>query len=175
MNTEYELDEVPATFNDWREARRFRAWELHEKGWSQARIAEALGVTRGAVSQWFKAIGEEGLSALLSSTGKRGPKPRLSDGELQRLPKFLERGAESYGFRGNVWTRARVGKVIEQEFDVSYSDRHVGRLLGKIGWTRQKPIERADQRDEDEIADWHAEAFPELKKRPLERDGRPSS
>ena len=114
MNTEHELDEVPTTFNDWREARRFRAWELHEKEWDQTGIAEALGVTRGAVSQWFKAVREEGLSALSSSTGQRGPKPRLSDEELQRLAKFLERGAESYGFRGNVWTRARVGKVIER-------------------------------------------------------------
>lgn len=175
MNTEHELDEVPTTFNDWREARRFRAWELHEKRWGQTGIAEALGVTRGAVSQWFKAVREEGLSALSSSTGKRGPKPRLSDEGLQRLAKFLERGAESYGFRGNVWTRARVGKIIEQEFDVSYSDRHVGRLLRKIGWTRQKPVERADQRDEDEIADWHAETFPELKKKALERGGRSSS
>lgn len=104
MNPTRELKEVPRTFNDWREARRFRAWELHdEKGWSQVRIAEALGVTAGAVSQWFKAIREEGLSGLLSSTGKRGPKPRLSDEELERLPKFLERGAESYGFRGDVW------------------------------------------------------------------------
>ena len=44
------------TFGDWREARRFRAWALKEQGWSQVRIAEALGVTEGAVSQWFKAV-----------------------------------------------------------------------------------------------------------------------
>lgn len=148
---------------------------MHKKGWIQARIAEALGVTAGAVSQWLKAVREEGLGALLSSTGKRGPKPRLSDEELERLPEFLERGAESYGFRGDVWTRARVGKVIKQEFEVSYSDRHVGRLLRKIGWTPQKPVERADQRDEDEIADWRAKEFPELRKGPPERDGHWSS
>jgi transposase len=75
MDTKGELDGVPKTFNDWREARRFRAWELHQKGWSQVRIAEALGVTPGAVSQWLKPAREEGLSALLGSSGKRGPKP----------------------------------------------------------------------------------------------------
>jgi transposase len=175
MNTEHELKEVPTTFNDWREARRFRAWELHEKGWSQTRIAEALGVTCGAVSQWIKAVCEEGLGALLSSPGKRGPKPRLSKEELQQLPQFLERGAESYGFRGNVWTRARVGQVIKQEFGVVYSARQVGRLLQEIGWTRQKPMERADQRDEEEIADWCEETFPELKKKLIEKGERLSS
>jgi predicted transcriptional regulator len=30
---------------DWREGRRLRAWELKQQGWSQRRIAEALGVT----------------------------------------------------------------------------------------------------------------------------------
>ena len=31
--------------------RRQRAWALKEVGWEQQRIAEALGVTEGAVSQ----------------------------------------------------------------------------------------------------------------------------
>lgn len=170
MNTEQELTEVPNTFSDWREARRFRGWELHEKGWGPTRIAEALGVTSGAVCQWIKAVEEGGLRALLSSTTKRGSKPRLPLEELKRLPEFLERGPEAYGFRGAVWTRARVRKVIEEEFGVTYSVRHVGRLLRKVGWTRQKPVERADQRDEEAIAGWHAETFPDLKKKPPERD-----
>ena len=48
---------------DWREARRLRAWELKEKGWKQSRIAEALGVTRGAISQWFKKAKQDGVEA----------------------------------------------------------------------------------------------------------------
>ena len=39
---------------NWREGGRLRAWELHQKGWKQQAIAEALGVTQGAVSQWLK-------------------------------------------------------------------------------------------------------------------------
>jgi transcriptional regulator with XRE-family HTH domain len=35
---------------DWREGRRLRAFELKQQGWSQQRIAEALGVSKGAVS-----------------------------------------------------------------------------------------------------------------------------
>jgi hypothetical protein len=38
------------TEQNWREARRRRAWEMHETGWKQKDIAEALGVTKGAVS-----------------------------------------------------------------------------------------------------------------------------
>jgi transposase len=160
------------TYQDWREARRFRAWELHQQGWQQKKIAEALGVTRGAVSQWIKAVREGGVEALRSATSDRGRKPKLSEKELARLPEFLERGAAAYGFRGAVWTRARVGKVIRQEFGVKYSPRHVGRLLKRINWTPQKPVERADRRDEEEITEWYEETFPELKKKLPEKDER---
>ena len=37
----------------WKEARRLQAWHLKQTGWSQRRIAEALGVSEGAVSQWM--------------------------------------------------------------------------------------------------------------------------
>jgi transposase len=159
--------EIPKTFRDWREARRFRAWGLKQKGWNQTRIAGVLGVTSGAVSQWFTAVREGGLAALRSRKGG-GPKPRLSAGQLQHLPELLARGPEAYGFRGDVWTRARVRAVIEREFGVTYSIEHVGRLLSKIGWSRQKPVERTSQRDEAEIARWHEETWPELEKKPPE-------
>ena len=58
---------------DWRESRRLQAWELHQQGWSQRRIAEALGVTQGAVSQWLKQAREGGAGALRHNpaTGRR--------------------------------------------------------------------------------------------------------
>jgi len=166
--------EIPKSFDNWREARRFRAWTLKEQGWSQTRIAEALGVTTGAVSQWFKAVRQNGLEALRHHKGG-GPKPRLSAQELQRLPEFLERGPEAYEFRGAVWTRARVRTVIQREFGVTYSAEHVGRLLSKLGWSRQKPITRASQRDEAAIAEWETETWPQLEKKPNGSNARSSS
>jgi predicted transcriptional regulator len=37
--------------HDWKEGRRLRAWELSQQGWKQREIAEALGVSKAAVSQ----------------------------------------------------------------------------------------------------------------------------
>ena len=73
---------------DWREARRLRAWELKQQGWKQNKIAEALGVTRGAVSQWFSRAESEGVEALYSRKAG-GPKPQLSDEQLAELPALL--------------------------------------------------------------------------------------
>lgn len=156
---------------DWREARRLRAWELKQAGWKQNKIAEALGVTEGAVSQWINKAKVGGVEALYSRKGG-GPKPRLSDEELSKLPSLLRQGPKAYGFRGDVWTRPRVAKVIEREFGVRYTPQHVGNLLRKIGWSRQKPVQRASQRDEAAIEEWREEKWPELKKRPNEKSER---
>ncbi len=170
MNTEQERNEIPESFRDHWEWRRFRAWELHEAGWSQARIAEALGVTGGAVSQWFKRVREAGLGALRSRREESGRRPGLTDEDLAHLEVCLKQGPAAYGFRGAVWTQPRVREVIRKEFGITYTPCHVGRLLKKIGWTRQKPAERADQRDEDAVTEWCAETLPELKKRPPRKD-----
>jgi transposase len=80
------------------------------------------------------------------------------------IPEFLSHGAEAYGFRGEVWTCARVAQVIQQEFGVLYHKAHVSRLLKELDWTPQKPILRATQRDEHAIARWRCETWPDIKK-----------
>ena len=155
----------------WREARRWRAWELKEKGWKQSAIAAALGVTAGAVSQWMKRATEGGPQALYSRRG-RGPKSRLSAEQLARLPELLKKGAEHFGFRGEVWTQARVARVIERELGVQYHPRHMGRILKAINWSRQKPEKRASQRDEAAIERWRTEKWLAIKKKPHRKDER---
>ena len=49
---------------NWKEGRRLRAWELYQEGWKQSDIANALGVTQGAVSQWLKRGREGGVESL---------------------------------------------------------------------------------------------------------------
>src|SRR2546429_8859379 len=94
---------------DWREGRRLRAWELHEQGWKQKDIAAALGVTEGAVSQWFKKARTQGVQALRHQPAP-GATAKLSPEKRAQLPTLLAKGAEAFGFRGQVWTTARVAE-----------------------------------------------------------------
>ncbi len=151
---------------DWREGRRFRAWELHEAGWSGKAIAAALGVTTGAVSQWLSRARTGGGRAALRKRPPPGPAPRLTAEQLQQLPTLLAKGAEAYGFLGDVWTTKRVATVIRTEFTVSYHPAHVSRLLRQISWSVQKPIRRATQRDEPAIQTWQQERLPALLAKP---------
>lgn len=152
----------------WKEERRKRAWALFQADWKQKDIAEALGVTRGAVSQWIKA-GQEGGEAALKARKSPGCPRRLSTEERQQIPELLKRGAESFGFRGNLWTCRRVAEVIKREFGVAYHPAHVSRILKELGWTPQKPMRRAKQRKETEIQRWKTERWPELQKKPQQK------
>jgi transposase len=125
-----------------REGRRLRAWELHQKGWKQQAIAEALGVTQGAVSQWLKRVKEGGVEGLRHRPPP-GAAPRLSPEQRAQLLELLSQGAEALGFQGDVWTQPRVATLIRDRLGVSYDPSQVGRILKASGWSRQKPVHRA--------------------------------
>lgn len=152
---------------DWKEARRLRAFDLTQQGWKQCEIANALGVSRPAVSQWLASAREFGRGVLRARPHTGAPS-KLTPAQRRVIPEFLWQGAEAYGFRGEVLTCARIAQIIKGEFGVSYSKSQVSRLLKAIEWTPQKPLERATQRDERQIKRWRTEVWPELKKRPVE-------
>lgn len=151
---------------DWREERRKRAWVLKEQGWLQKDIALALGVSEGAVSQWLRRAREGGGVAALARHPAPGRAARLTPAQRAQIPGLLERGAEAYGFRGDVWTASRVAEVIAQTFGVRYSRDHVGALLRHLGWSRQQPLARATQRNDAALRQWAEERWPAIKKGP---------
>jgi transposase len=117
--------------NDWRETRRLLAWELHQQGWSQTRIAKALGVTQGAVSQWLKRGRDgRGVEALRHRLAP-GRKAFLTDEQFASIPALIARGAAAFGFADDRWTTRRVASLLNQVFGVSYHPGHVSRLLQK--------------------------------------------
>ncbi len=149
--------------HNWKEARRLQAWHLKQQGWPQRQIAEALGVSEGAVSQWITRARKGGPEALRRRCPPGAPR-RLTTDQLAQLPVLLERGPEAYGFRGQLWTRSRIAAVIQLAFGVTYHPRHVGRVCQVIRWSPQKPARRARQRDDAAITCWREETWPAIKR-----------
>src|SRR6266536_4077185 len=119
--------------DDWREWRRLRAMHLKRQGWVQRDIAEAFDVSEETVSRWIARARLGGPEALLARPAPGHP-PKLTPAQKRLIPEFLWHGAEVYGFRGDVWTCARIAKVIKEEFGVHYHKDHVGRLLRELRW-----------------------------------------
>jgi transposase len=158
---------------NWKEARRLQAWRLKQRGWSQRQIAEALGVSEGAVSQWMRRARNSGPEALRHRPPP-GARRRLTAEQLARLPTLLHQGPEAYGFRGDVWTRSRIAVVIRLEFGVSYHPAHISRVCQAMRWSPQKPARRARQRDEAAIPRWRDETWSAIKKGHKRRSKRSS-
>jgi transposase len=137
---------------------------LKRRGWYQCDIAEALDVSEEALSRWLARARAGGPESLRARAAPGSP-PKLSAARRRSIPELLWHGPEAYGFRGQVWTCARVARVIEEEFGVRYHKGHVSRLLKELHWTPQQPIKRAIQRDEEAIRRWRDETWPELRRR----------
>jgi transposase len=148
--------------NEWR---RLRAWALHQEGWSGRAIAKALGVTPGAVSQWLKRARAGGAPALAHRMPPGSPS-KLTAEQKTALVHLLEQGAKAHGFLGDVWTTKRVAAVIKHAFGVRYHPASMSRLLRELGWSVQKPIRRATQRNEAAIEQWWTERWPALQAKP---------
>lgn len=145
------------------EARRLRAAELLEAGWSVARVAAELGVAASTVFGWQRRW-REGGSEALRSTGARGRQCRLSPAQLAELERELLRGPRAHGYATDLWTLRRIAEVIWRLFGVRYGVSAVWRLLGAMNWSRQKPTRRAKERDEERIAAWRAREWPKVKR-----------
>jgi transposase len=142
---------------------RMQAAEMFEQGARQAKVVRALGVSRSAVSRWHTAWVSGGREALV---GRRpsGRPARLTPEQRQALEEALLEGPRAHGYETQLWTVPRIGKLIHKLFGVRYHDNHVWWLLGRMGWSCQKPARQAKQRDETAIEGWRKVEWPAIKR-----------
>lgn len=156
------------------ERRRMSAARLLNQGVSQAEVARQVGAHRQSVSQWAAELKQNGRAGL-KKAGRAGRRPLLKEEDRQRIIAGLKRGPESLGYETSLWTSARVARLIEQECGVSYHPGHVWRILRQLGWSCQRPVGRALERDEKKIRVWKQKRWPEIKKKPKKSAGPSSS
>lgn len=148
--------------------RRVRAARLLQAGRKPAEVAAMVGAPRQTVYRWREVLQAQGIDGLRNMS-KGGRPALLGAEELMRLQVALLEGPTAHGFGTPLWTLKRVRMFIEREFGVHYSEVHVWRLLGQMGFSSQKPERRALERDEAAIEAWKKRTWPRLKKKPAER------
>ena len=157
------------------EKRRFRAVNLLEKGdLNQSEVARRLHVCRQTVSRWADEFRTGGRGAL-EQAGRAGRKPELSEADRERLQELLLQGPERLGYETPLWTCARVAHLIDDEFGVEYHPGHVWKILDDLGWSCQRPVGRARERNEEAIRRWRQVEWPAIKKKPKKKGARSSS
>lgn len=146
------------------EQRRLKAARLFDQGLSQAEVSRKLKVHRQSVSRWHQTWEDRGTKAL-KGAGRAGRKPRLLPTQLEHLGRGLKEGPEVLGYGTGLWTTGRVADLIERQTGQKFHPGHVWRMLRSLGWSCQRPVGRATQRNEPAIQRWKRVRWPEIKKK----------
>ena len=89
---------------------------------------------------------------------------RLSPQQWARLEAELKKGLLAHGFAGDQrWTLGRIKTLIGKLFHVGYTVEGTWKLMRRHGWSAQVPVRQAIERDEEAVAVWKAEVWPEIK------------
>lgn len=131
-------------------ARLFAAGRL-----SQAEMARELHVSRQSVSRWCEAWRAD-RPRWIGGAGRAGRRPRLDQAQLKPVDEALRRGAPAHGFSTNLWTLPRIAAVIERMTGVHYHPGHVGKILGAMEWSLQRPAKPAGERHPEARQRWVA-------------------
>lgn len=133
------------------------------QGQSPEEVIKTFGLHRSSIYKWLKTYDESGLDALRSTKAK-GPEPKLNKRQKVRLAKYLMKSSLQLRFEFALWTIEMIATVIERKFGVSYSLVQVGRILKEIGFSWQRPIERAYQQDPTKVEKWLNTDYPAIKR-----------
>jgi transposase len=141
---------------------RVRAGRLMLAGKTPAEAAKSVGVARQTAYTWKARLDEGGIEALrVMAVGRPA---QLDSTQLDGLRGALLKGAMAHDFGTELWTLKRVRALIERLYGVRFSEVHVWRLLGAMGFSSQKPERRAIERNEATVAVWKRKTWPALKK-----------
>ena len=138
--------------------------KLREENFNQIKIAEILNKSQGYVSQVLSKYKKYGYEGLKEKKAK-GADPKINNVQKEDLRIIINKGAEAYGFEGNLWNRKRLKLVIEEKYGVIYCERQVDRIIKSMGYSIQKP-KRVDYRqNEESVREWREEELPKIKKK----------
>lgn len=111
--------------------RRIEIMLLADMGYSQAEICTALGCSQEMARYWI-AMAKAGLAHKWDD--RPIGRPRVIDAHhIARLQELVSHSPREYGYSFRCWTAEWLSKQLAKEFGVEVSDRHISRILQKLG------------------------------------------
>ena len=147
------------------EVLRERAVAMHEAGNAQLAIAAALGVHKNTVYRWLKGWRVAGAAALKArKRGRRHEAQRLLNAEQAAEVQQLMTGhcPDQLELPFALGGREAVRDLVRARFGVTLALRTVSDYLRRWGFTPQRPIKRALERQDAAIQAWLAEHYPKI-------------
>ena len=132
---------------DGYQARRLLALALVLDGASRTAAARAAGMDRQTLRDWVHRYNGEGVAGLRDRP-RSGRPGQLSEAQLAELARLVEAGPDPAVHGVVRWRCVDLQGEIRTRFGVEISERHVGRLLQRLKFTRLSVRPRHPQADE---------------------------
>jgi len=141
-------------------------------GMTQTAAAKLFGVSLRAVNQWMAATKQGGLRALPAKPrGRPAGASTLTPAQATKVrQRIVDTMPDQLKLPFYLWTRAAVAALIARDCDVTVSLTTVGRYLAAWGFSVQKPVRRAYERNDAAIAKWLKRDYPAIA-RDAKREG----
>src|ERR1041385_1774633 len=139
------------------------ALAMVKAGKTRVEAAGPVGRNRRFVGHWVKAAARWGEAALAGRRRARRPGEQhaLSAVQQEGLRYLIARGCpDRYGLSFALWTRQAVRALIARETGVWLSLSVVGRYLRGWGFTAQRPVRRATERQDEAVRAWLGDTYP---------------
>ena len=110
----------------------------YKEGVSQSDLAEWYGVSRTTIHNWLNRLERletEPFDEVIYDADRPGRPSKLSENEWEQLLSILDESPDEVGIDAPHWSPRRVQVFLEDEFDVTYSRRHIRELLHQAGFT----------------------------------------
>jgi transposase len=161
-----ELEDARKLTQDAQETLRFRAVKgVVNDGRTCTETAKLLGVARGTVSRWVSTYKNGSESSLRKKKrGRRSQDMRyLQPHQCATIVNIIrDRCPDQLKFPYALWTREAVRHLIETKYGVRLALNTVGNYLKRWGFTAQKPLRRAYQRQDSAVKKWLEDTYPQI-------------
>ncbi len=129
-------------------------------------ICTMYSVSRQSIHRWVSAYKKKGEKALKTKKQGRPKGCLLRNWQSAQIVKTVKNYCPNdIGMAYFLWSREAVSKLISDRYKISLSKTTVGRYLKKWGFTSQKPIKRAYERNDENVIKWLEDTFPKISKR----------
>lgn len=142
-----------------------RMWKAKKK---VPEIMQATGAGYTSVySIWRKYQAEGSKSITVRSRGNKfGDGRHLTpDQELSIRKQIIDKHPDQLKLDFALWTRGAVRLLIKQECGFEMPIRTVGEYLKRWGFTPQKPVKFAYERNPDKVREWLKDTYPKISER----------
>lgn len=108
---------------------------------------------------------------------KRGVKPGTgskmqSTQETKLTSDILSNTPDSVGLNYTLWNSKAVHEYISSKYSINYNRRFVRKIMRRLGFTAQKPIKLAYQRNPEKIKVWLTDTYPKIKAKAMKEGAR---